>query len=540
MRTQSLKLKVSLYLTIALSAMLLLFMLVIVKHQRDELVTTVTTHLSHISEVIARSTRHAMLLNEPVLVNEIINDIGQKEAIERVRVLSKEGFIANSNVPLEIGELIDHESEACVICHGGKDSPPREADSKRWRAYHTIDGRAMLGSMTVIRNEETCAGSDCHSGPDVEPVLGVVDVTYSLDAINSNMAAHVINIVLLALGFIVLVSLSVGLLLHRLIYLPLQDLSTGATRLSAGDLDRDIPVRSADEFGRLAESFNLMQEGLRRSRQESKEWVQTLEQKVQERTRELRIAEAGIIQGEKLAAVGQLAAGIAHELNNPLTGVLTFTHLLRQKMPDGSPDAEDLDLVIRETKRCAAIIRRLLDFAREKASDNTPADLNQVILDTVRFVERSAAIRQIEIVADLDPSIPHLAIDGDLMKQVLMNMLVNAEQAIGEQGTITVRSLFLPGGESEGEGAGRVEIKVADTGCGIPEDHLQRVFDPFFTSKEVGKGTGLGLSVSYGIVKAYGGEITVASTVGEGSTFRILLPLTPSGEPAGRIVESAQ
>jgi two-component system NtrC family sensor kinase len=283
---------------------------------------------------------------------------------------------------------------------------------------------------------------------------------------------------------------------------------------------------------------------LKKSQQELKEWVHTLEEKVNERTQELRLAEAEVARGEKLASIGQLAAGIAHELNNPLTGVLTFTHLLRKKMPDGSQDAEDLDLVIRETKRCAAIIRRLLDFAREKVPEKALVNLNGLIEETVRFVERSAALQRIEITMDLDPDLPPLFVDADLIKQVLMNILVNAQQAIEEHGKIVVESCVRKGRRLPGtatEPMPVVEIAISDTGCGIPKVNLQRIFDPFFTSKEVGKGTGLGLSVSYGIVRSHGGEIEVESTEGEGTTFRIYLPAKLSiAETARNLSESIQ
>jgi two-component system NtrC family sensor kinase len=202
---------------------------------------------------------------------------------------------------------------------------------------------------------------------------------------------------------------------------------------------------------------------------------------------------------------------------------------MRKKVLDGSEDAEDLDLVIRETKRCASIIRRLLDFAREKVPVKGFFNLNQVLEDTVRFVERPASLQKIAITMDLDPDLPQIWGDADLIKQVALNILVNAQQAIDGAGTITVvtRTYVAKTSQPTEETATpMVELAIKDTGCGIPEANMQRIFDPFFTSKEVGKGTGLGLSVSYGIIKAHGGEIKVASVVGQGTTFRILLPIT--------------
>jgi two-component system NtrC family sensor kinase len=214
--------------------------------------------------------------------------------------------------------------------------------------------------------------------------------------------------------------------------------------------------------------------------------------------------------------------------------VLTFSSLMRKKVPDGSEDAEDLDLIIAETKRCAAIIRRLLDFAREKTPEKRYADLNRLVEDTVRIVERPANLRDIEIRLELDPAVPQVWADADLIKQVVMNIVVNAQHAIEQKGSITVRTRRLAEPKSPRAGMPAVpmaEISIIDTGCGIAARDLQRIFDPFFTTKGVGKGTGLGLSVSHGIVEAHGGTIEVESTPGEGSTFRVYLPVEPAGSP---------
>ena len=534
MGSKTLKFKVVMYLAIALTLAMLVFTVLVVKHQREGLLTEAENHVAQISEVIKRSTRFAMLANRPAYVDSIIQDVGSQGSIEKVRVLSKDGTIIHSTYFPEIGQKVDRKAEACVICHRSESTLEQIPQSQRSRIFSTAEGRRMLGSMDVIRNEPSCYTANCHVHSKSQAVLGVLDIVYSLDDIDRTMRTSAITMAAYSLGFILIASLLVGVFVHRLVYVPLIDLETGAKRLSSGDLDQMIPVRSEDEFGRLASSFNSMTVALRNSQEELREWGHTLEQKVEKRTQELRIAETETARSEKLASVGLLAAGIAHELNNPLTGVLTFTSLLRKKMPDGSMDAEDLDLVIRETKRCAAIIRRLLDFAREKTPEKKFTDLNQVIEDTVRIIERPASFRDIEIELDLDRELPPVWVDADLIKQVIMNILVNAQHAIEHEGSITVHSRRFPEARSAEPGKEPVpmaEISVIDTGCGIPEKNLKRIFDPFFTSKEVGKGTGLGLSVSHGIVRAHGGLIEVESTVGKGSAFRIYLPLKPpSGE----------
>jgi len=533
MRSKTLKFKVIFYLALALALAMLIFTALVVRHQREELLRNAEEHVAQISDVIKKSTRFAMLTNQPTYVDSIIRDVGSHGNIEKVRILSKDGTIIHSTYQPELGLKVDRKAEACVICHRSDAPLEAVAQSQRTRIFATAAGTRMLGSMDVIRNEPSCYTANCHVHSKAQSVLGVLDIVYSLEDIDRKMTTNAVTMGVLSLGFILIAALSVGFFVHRLVYVPLRDLETGAKRLASGNLEQTIPVRSDDEFGQLAASFNSMTVALGKSEAELREWGHTLEQKVEKRTQELRIAEAETARTEKLASVGLLAAGIAHELNNPLTGVLTFTTLLRKKMPDASADAEDLDLVIRETKRCATIIRRLLDFAREKAPEKKYADLNQVIEDTARIIERPASFRDIEIAMDLDPELPQVWVDADLIKQVVMNMLVNAQHAIEHEGSITVRTRRCPQPRSPEPGmqpVPTVEISIVDTGCGIPEKNLKRIFDPFFTSKEVGRGTGLGLSVSHGIVKAHGGAIEVESAVGMGSTFRIYLPVEP---PAG-------
>ena len=529
----SLKHKVSLYLAIALSPAIVLFPFLIVDHQKRHLQDEIAAHVTQISEVVVKSTRHAMMINKRDLAEKIILDIGQQKGIERLRVIDKDGTIIHSNRPAETGFSVEQQAAPCVHCHETSKPLEQVPNEKRWRIYTTPEGKRMLGAMEPIRNEPSCSNSTCHEHPASQKVLGIVDIAYSLDEVDAALRTHGMYLTGIAVGVVLLMSICVGWLLQRLIYVPLKDLEAGANRLTHGDLDHQIPVRSIDEFGRVAGSFNQMTSALKRSTSDLQELVETLESKVAERTEELRLAEAEVAQSEKLASVGLLASGVAHELNNPLTGVLTFTSLLRKKMPDGSADAEDLDLVIRETKRCASIIKRLLDFAREKVPVKGYFSVNQVIEDTVRFVDRPAALQNIEIRTELDPALPQVWGDADLIKQVVLNVIVNAQQAIEGTGRITVRTRWFdePHPKPGVEPVPMAEIAVTDTGCGIPEANLQRIFDPFFTSKEVGKGTGLGLSVSYGIVKAHGGRIKVESVVGSGTTFRIELPITsPFGE----------
>jgi two-component system NtrC family sensor kinase len=465
--------------------------------------------------------------NRPGDVARIIKDVGDLENIDRVRILSKDGRVIHSTHPEEEGALIDQEAESCLGCHLDERSMKAAPMMGRPRFFTDEAGRHLLGSTAVFNNAPSCFEAACHVHPEHERVLGVLDIVTPLDDVRATIRRNTVTIISLSLGMLALAAILVSMLVQRTVYRPLDDLRAGAEQMASGDLDEEVPVRSDDELGQLAESFNTMMAALRQSRAELQDWGRTLEEKVEEATRELRIAQAEAARSEKLASVGLLAAGIAHELNNPLTGVLTFAHLVRNELEDGSPQAEDLDLVIQETKRCAAIIRRLLDFAREKTPEKSYVDVNQLIEECAQLVRQSAHLADIVIETDLDEDLPPVWMDADLMKQVVMNMLVNAQHAIGKDGTIfigTCLSEDCPGAAMKDAGAPMVEITIRDDGCGIEEGNLHRIFDPFFTTKGVGKGTGLGLSVSHGTIAAHRGTIEVDSKVGEGTEFRICLP----------------
>jgi PAS domain S-box-containing protein len=236
----------------------------------------------------------------------------------------------------------------------------------------------------------------------------------------------------------------------------------------------------------------------------------------------LRKSEQLRAEAEKLAAIGRLAAGVAHEINNPLTGVLTFSHLLREKENLDDQDRHDLDLIIRETTRAGQIVRDLLDFARERPAAKQPLDVNDVVRQTIRLLGNQKAFQQIYVEADLAEGLPWIHGDLNQLQQVLLNLSLNACEAMPGGGRLTIRT---------SRQNAKVLVKVIDTGCGIKKEHLDQIFEPFFSTKPVGKGTGLGLSISYGIVQQHGGTLEVESQVGEGTTFTVVLPSPDDKQP---------
>jgi two-component system, NtrC family, sensor kinase len=251
--------------------------------------------------------------------------------------------------------------------------------------------------------------------------------------------------------------------------------------------------------------------------------LQEREQKLEHATKQ------HIGRSEKLASIGRLAAGLAHEINNPLTGVLTFAHLVRDRQPPGGQDREDLDLVIHETQRAAEVVQGLLEFARERPTIMTAVDVNAVIQRMVRLVENQKEMRKIHIEQDYGADLPEILGDANQLQQVLLNLFLNAAAAMPDGGILTITTRADPT---------HVMIAVADNGCGIKPEHLDKVFDPFFTTKPVGQGTGLGLSVSYGIIEQHAGSIELESEVDIGSTFTIRLPRASEAQHAWRKVSN--
>lgn len=283
-----------------------------------------------------------------------------------------------------------------------------------------------------------------------------------------------------------------------LVMRPIGRIVVMSRKVIAGDLSARVGVRPPGEIGVMCQAIDAMADALTQREVQLKQ-----------------VTRQQVGRAEKLASIGRLAAGVAHEINNPLTGVLTFAHLLRQKPTMSDEDRQDLDLIIHETTRAAEIVRGLLDFARERPTLMEPLDVNDVVRRTVRLIANQKKFERITIEEVLQGDLPEVCGDMNQLQQVLLNLALNACVAMPDGGRLTIRTTTEDG---------KVVLRVSDTGCGIKEELLERIFEPFFTTQPVGKGTGLGLSVTYGIVEQHGGSIDVRSQEGQGSTFTICLP----------------
>ncbi len=299
-----------------------------------------------------------------------------------------------------------------------------------------------------------------------------------------------------------LITMAFSYFISRRISVPIRKLVSASQEIADGNFNAKVEVQSSDELGKLASTFNKMGAALKERDEQLKEFTRKK-----------------IMESEKLALIGQLSANVAHELNNPLQGIVTYSHLLLENKPAEDSEKDSLQKIVIQANRCRDIIRGLLDFSRQRKPDKTLCDVNDVLKGCISLLEKQAHFQNIQINYDLQPDLPKAVIDPSQIERVFINLLVNAAEAMDGNGQLTLSTRFDPL-ESF------IELEFADSGHGISRENLEKIFDPFFTTKDTGHGVGLGLAISYGIVKEHKGTISVESETGKGTTFTVRLPVT--------------
>jgi two-component system NtrC family sensor kinase len=380
----------------------------------------------------------------------------------------------------------------------------------------------VLATVAPIYNSQACSTAACHAHPPDQRVLGLLEVGTSLSHVDGTLAELQRTTAIIALLTVLGLAATAIVFTRRTVVSPVEQLVEGAQRVAQGDFKAGVPVRGSGEIAALAQSFNDMEAALLEMRRQRQAILEGLEHQVEQRTAALRNAQERLIQSEKLSSLGRLAASIAHEINNPLAGILTYAKLLIRTLEEAPPDDTkrakiigQLKLVERETQRCTAIVRNLLDFARERPLKLSQVDVNAAISEALFLINNQSRMQNIQVETSLG-QVPPIEADFGQIRQALVNILINACDAMLQGGTLRI------GSSAEG---GRVDVVVQDTGVGIPPEHMKKVMDPFFTTKE--KGTGLGLSVVYGIVERHGGRLRLESEQGRGTTVTISLPQAP-------------
>lgn len=613
------KIGIKLTLVVSITALLIIgiFSYFNIERQTEVFRSEVQRHANQLSETVKNATRFVMLKNERDYIQQIIDGIGKDPAINDVKIMNKEGEIIYSSRPNDIGKMLDKRAESCYVCHAENKPLEKLPMNNRTRIFTANpDSAQILGIINPIYNEPSCSEADCHAHPAEVKVLGVLDVTISLKDVENQIDSNEIQGVIFALVAIVSIGFIIGIFVKKYVAKPVRELVNATEQVAIGNLNYKITNQGKDELGKLGTSFNDMTK------------------KLDETSRQL-------YQSTKMASLGQLAAGVAHEINNPLTGVLTYSSFLLKRTKDNPQMQEDLNVIVRETLRSRDIVKGLLDFARQSYPKKSICNINEVLDRAIAVVNNQLKLKRILIERIIDSSLPVLTADINQIQQVFLNLFVNAIDAIGQDGKIVVttshtslsprgitqiknavcgrdHSLIDPqhkiGGMSslkikikskgnegfvhldpiygshrhffginfekgsnvtlscpscdislidknskcpecgghvykiqapnngfvEGcasfkdkwqrwgyvDSAGEkkfVKIDIKDSGCGIPQEYLDKLFEPFFSTKGQ-RGTGLGLSVIWGIIDNHNGVISVQSEVGIGTTFSIRLP----------------
>jgi two-component system NtrC family sensor kinase len=495
---------------------------------RDQISRFVRADLERSTALIASATHDGMLLNRMEELQDRIERLGASPGFTAVRIYGKDGRIALSADPSERDHVVGIRADACAACHpDGQLKGPAVSTHRNLVQPH--NGHEAQRSLMVIRNEPSCSSIGCHASPAESSVLGVLDVQMTMEPFDAAVARSRRQLGWTTAVLVLASGLVAGLFIRKLVHEPVARLHEGTLRIASGDLDTRIEVSGRHELAELAVAFNGMVGDLKAARTELDRWSRTLEEKVEQKTLELRKAQQQMTQVETMVSLGKLSATVAHELNNPLSGILAYARLVRRELADVPLDATlrgELDgylsLVDKECVRCGDIVKNLLVFARGRRSRPTETDLNQIIDHSVMLVRHHLEMRKVRLETTPLAGDATIIADAGQIQQAVLALLMNAIEAMqaapDRPGTL---GLHLSGDSSQ------VEIRVRDTGVGIPPELVPHIFEPFVTTKGETSGVGLGLSVVYGVVHGHGGEIGVHSEPGVGTTFTLTLPRRP-------------
>jgi two-component system, NtrC family, sensor kinase len=500
-----------------------------VRFYTDQMMSQVLTSGNRISDAIKSSTHYSMLLNRKEDVYGIIEALGKQPGINGIRIFNKRGVITYSTEPSEHGQTVDLKADACYGCHDAARPLESVPVPSRTRIYLGRDGKRTLGIINPIRNEAECSSAGCHSHPTERTILGVLDVRMSLGQVDAAIAKSQQQIIIVAIVLLLAVGSASVYVVTTTILRPVRNLVAATKEVSSGNLEYEIPIQRNDEIAELARSFNSMTRSLQKAEKEKREWSSILEARVKEKTVELQKVHQQIMQIEKMTSLGKLAATVAHELNNPLEGILTYSKLIGRRLKKVAGEStevrktiEDVDLIQQETARCGNIVKNLLLFSRKQIVEYALIPVSQCIGKAEQILRHHFEISKVEFVLNMPAHEPSLFCDENQIQQALVALFVNGVEAMPAGGTLTVDVV-------QDADVGDLRILVKDTGLGIPSEDLPRIFEPFFTTKKNGQGVGLGLSVVYGIVERHGGTIAVESGAGPGTVFTMTFPKTGTG-----------
>jgi two-component system NtrC family sensor kinase len=492
------------------------------------------------SDLIKRSARYSMLKNDRENLSNIISTIGQEKGMEGIRIYNKPGKIAFSNDLAEVDTIVDKKVEQCYVCHEKEPAQVHLTTKNRIRILTSPHGYRVLGLINPIENEPDCFTSNCHAHSPKDKLLGLLDVKMSLKSVDAETYRTRKKMLLLSSIMIFVTALLFAGFILRLVHIPIRKLAKGTKEVANLNLDYAIDFVSKDEMGELARSFNQMTKQLKAANEANQEWSLTLEKKVKDKSEELKKAQAHLLLVEKIASLGKLSAVVAHEINNPLSGILTYAKLCLKIIQNPAALSREqtssvvqfLSVIRDEAIRCGDIVKNLLIFAKKDFGKWSEESLNKIIHNSIQLVKHKIQIKELELSEELAEGNDIIYCDASGIQHILVALFINAIDAMSKGGKLKIKTILLDSGQE-------VQIIISDTGSGIPEEVLPHIFEPFVSTKE---STGLGLAVVYGIIQQHKGEIEVESKPNQGTTFMITLPRRRRpvrGQSEDRVVTSA-
>jgi two-component system NtrC family sensor kinase len=480
-----------------------------------------------------------MLRNDREGMYHIMDTIAHEPGIVRVRIVNGEGRISFSTDPSEVAKYVDKSAESCYGCHAQAQPLVHLTRPDRSRIFEVASASdprkktRVLGIINPIENAPACSNAECHAHPASQKILGVLDTQVSMEKADADLRAGTrLMIAYTAVGLLLLIGLTT-VFVWRVVGKPVRLLQTGTERLSEGELGYQIDLATSDELGELALSFDAMSRDLLNAHNEITAWARTLEDRVAQKTGELKRVHEQVLQVEKMASIGRMASVLAHEINNPLSGILTYAKLLHrwvERLPDDPKKQEmlaSLDLISSESRRCGDLVKNLLTFARVSPINLGWTELNHVVQLCVRLIQHKMEMSGVQWHLELDPKLPKTYCDAAQIEQLLLALSMNAIEAMPRGGNLWLTTAVAD--------ERHVALKVRDDGCGIPPELMKSIFEPFHTTKQGGSSAGLGLAVSRSIVERHRGQIDVQSEAGRGTTFTITLPVDGQEQPKSTV-----
>lgn len=517
--------RLSIKLILILSAVVLvnlgLYSYFTITQLRNDISLACTQNALNLSDIVKKSTRYSMMFNKREDIAQIINTVGTEKGVYVIRVYNKDGLIAYSSDSTEVGTVYDTKSPSCSPCHSQPSLPANLPLEQMVRYFWNKEGEKVMGLINPIYNEKDCYTAECHYHSSDVKLVGILDIQMSTDrvekVVNSNVSNIVTSIIILTFSLAIIIGLFVTVLLNR----PLNKISTGIREISRGNLNYKISLKSRDELGVIVAQFNNMSTSLDTAYKEIRDWSENLNRKVEEKNEELKKIYEQVVQIEKLASLGKLSATVAHELNNPLEGILTYSKLISKKLEKVNESGKHdqllkyLRLVSDETSRCGRIVKDLLLFSHKEDGIFSNNNVREIIEKSLLIINHHFEIHKVKVVTSFPPEPVIVNCDRQRIEQALVSVFINGIEAMPEGGVLTVTL------SSE-----RMSciIRIADQGKGIQEKDLPNIFEPFYTTKKSIKGTGLGLAVVYGILQQHKGSVSVEETSDKGTIFRIELP----------------